>query len=67
VNTYGNTLTYSATTTLTPTYGVTGSITHIGSKTTYNRFLNIVAYYVDVYKKTGKMKKVWTTSVISSG
>ncbi|MCC4852520.1 MULTISPECIES: hypothetical protein [Vibrio] len=67
VNTYGNTSTYSATTTLTPTYGVTGSTTHIGNTTTYDRFLNIVAYDVDVYKKTEKMKQVWTTTVISSG
>ncbi|MBY7860724.1 hypothetical protein KW419_21075 [Vibrio fluvialis] len=67
LNTFGSTSTYSGTTTYTPTYGITGSTTHIGTRTTFFRFLKLTAYDVDEYKRTEKLKQVWQTTVTSSG
>ena len=63
----GSMATYSGTTTYTPTYGVTGSTTHVGRHTTYTRFLLLDAYDVAIYIKENKMNQVWKTSVISIG
>lgn len=67
VSSYGGMATYSGTTTYTPTYGVTGSTTHVGRRTTYTRFLLLDAYDVATYIKENKMNQVWKTSVISTG
>ncbi|SHO54430.1 hypothetical protein VQ7734_00144 [Vibrio quintilis] len=66
-NSYGNTSSYSGTTIYTPTYGITGSETKIRTKTTYFRFISLVAYDVNEYKKSKKMKQVWKTDITSSG
>lgn len=67
VSSYGSMGTYSGTTTYTPTYGVTGSTTHVGSHTTYTRFLVLDAYDVATHIKENKMNQVWKTSAISTG
>lgn len=67
VSSYGGTATYSDNTTYTPTYGVTGSTTHIATNTTYTRFLLLDAYDVATYAKENKMNQVWKTNVVSTG
>ncbi len=67
VSSYGNTATYSGNTTYTPTYGVTGSTTHLATNTTYTRFLFLDAYDVATYTKENKMNQVWKTNVVSVG
>ena len=67
VNSYGGYSSYSGTTTYTPTYGVTGSTTHIGSYTTYFRFMVLDAVDLDEYKKSKKEVQIWKTSVTSAG
>lgn len=67
VSTYGNMGTYAGTTTYTPTYGVTGSTTHVATNTVYTRFLFLDAYDLDIYAKENKMMQVWKTNVISTG
>jgi hypothetical protein len=64
---YGQTATYSSTTTYTPTYGVTGSTTHSYTDTVYTRFLFLDAYDVATYIKENKMNQVWKTNVVSTG
>lgn len=69
-NTYGTVSsygTYSGTTTYTPTYGVTGATTHVGTDTVYSRFLFLDAYDAPTYMKEKKMTQVWKTSVVSTG
>lgn len=67
VSSYGSMATYSGTTTYTPTYGVTGSTTHVGTDTVYTRFLFLDAYDVPTYVKEKKMSQVWKTNVVSTG
>ncbi|EPN4935666.1 membrane lipoprotein lipid attachment site-containing protein [Vibrio fluvialis] len=67
LNTFGNTSTYTGTTYYTPTYGITGSTTHVGSKTTYFRYLKVMAYDVEAYSQTSELKQVWATTVTSQG
>lgn len=63
----GSTATYSGTTTYTPTFGITGSSTYIGTNTIFSRFLLLDAYDVATYLKDNKMSQVWKTNVVSSG
>ena len=63
----GNAATYTSTTTYTPTYGVTGSTTHIGTDTIYSRFLFLDAYDFPSFSKDKTMSQVWKTSVVSTG
>lgn len=67
VSTYKNTKTYSGTTTYTPTYGVTGSTTHIGSYTTFFRYMFLDAFDLEEYRTTKKEKQIWKTTVTSTG
>lgn len=67
VSSYGGLSTYSGRTTYTPTFGVTGETTHIGTDTVYSRFLFLDAYDVPNYIKENKMTQVWKTSVVSTG
>ena len=67
VNAYGNTATYSGTTTYTPTFGITGQSTRSADVTTYTRFLVLDAYDVESYIRDQKMNQVWKTSVTSTG
>jgi hypothetical protein len=67
VSSYGGFGTYSGSTTYTPTYGVTGSTTHIGTNTIYTRFMTLNAYDISIYLKDEKMSQVWKTSAVSTG
>ncbi len=67
INTYGDTSIYSATTTHTPAYGITGSTTQVGSYTTYLRHMILDAIDLEEYRTTKKLKQVWKTTVTSSG
>jgi hypothetical protein len=67
LNTYGNSASYNATTTYTPTYGVTGATTQIGTAVTYSRYLELEALDVAEYKKSNAQKQVWKTMVTSTG
>ncbi len=67
LSTYGGRGIYSGTTTYTPTYGVKGYTSHVGSYKSYTRFLFMDAYDVESFKRDQKMKQVWKISVISNG
>ncbi len=67
VSSYGGYSSYSGKTTHTPTYGVTGSTTHIGSYTTYVRFMVLDAVDLDEYKKSKEEVQLWKTTVTSAG
>lgn len=64
---YGNSAAYNGTTTYSPSYGVTGYATRVGSITTYTRFLLLDAYDEATYKREKKMSEVWKTTVVSVG
>ena len=67
LNTYGSFGTYSGTTTYTPTYGVTGSTTNVGTYTTYSRFLVLNALDLSEYRQTKKEIQLWKTTITSIG
>ncbi len=67
INTVGNTGIYSSTTTHTPSYGITGSTTHLGSYTIYSRHMILDAIDFQEFRKTKNIKKIWKTIVTSSG
>lgn len=50
-----------------PTFGVVGSGIAAGSFTTYQRYLILWGTDVDEYKKSGKIKTLWKTTVTSEG
>jgi hypothetical protein len=58
---------YSANTTLTPTYGVTGYTPQIETVTTFSRWLMLAGYDANSLVKDKKMEQVWKTSVVSTG
>lgn len=64
---FGNMATYSGTTTYTPSYGVTGYTTHVGSVTTYFRYALITAYDFAEFRATNKQVQLWRTTITSSG
>lgn len=64
---YGKTGTYSGTTTYTPSYGVTGYTSHLGSMTTYFRYARITAYDYKAFRETEKQIQLWRTLATSSG
>ena len=67
LSTYGNYGTYSGTTTYNPTYGITGYTSHVGTYTTYFRFLVLDALDLSEYKKSKKEVQLWKTTVTSTG
>lgn len=67
VNTYGNKAIYSGKTTYTPTYGVTGSKTYVGNRTTYFRYMFLDAIDLEEYRKTEKEVQLWKTTATSVG
>jgi hypothetical protein len=58
---------FSSTTTYTPTYGVTGYTTQVGSITLYSRFIRLQAYDLSVYDRTKKLEEVWRSNIVSVG
>lgn len=67
VNSFGNSASYSSTTTYTPTYGITGFMPMVGSNITYFRFLVLDAINYDEYKQSQKIVPLWQTIVTSTG
>jgi len=67
ISSYGGYGAYSGTTTYSPTYGITGSTTHVGTVTTYLRFLVLNAIDLKEYKKSNKQIQLWKTTVTSNG
>ena len=73
LNTYGNygnyrgSTTSSNTTTYTPTYGIKGYTSHIGTIITYFRFMVLDAIDLDEYKATKNEIQLWKTTVTSAG
>ena len=67
LSTYGNYGTYSGTTTYNPTYGITGYSSHVGTYTTYFRFLVLDAIDLSEYRKSKKEVQLWKTTVTSAG
>ncbi len=64
---YGNSTTISANTTYTPSYGVTGYSTHVGSVTTFFRFARIEAYDLAEYRESDRQLQIWSTKIVSTG
>lgn len=58
---------YSATTTYTPSFGVTGYVPQTGSVTTYFRYVVMAGYDLKVYQATGKQVQLWRTRITSTG
>jgi hypothetical protein len=67
LSTYGNYGTYSGTTTYNPTYGIKGYSSHVGSRTTYFRFVVLDAIDLSEYRKSKKEVQLWKTTVTSTG
>lgn len=67
VQSYGNSATYSGTTTYTPSYGVVGATSGVGTFVTYTRFIRLDAYDLAVYRESKKEKNVWRTDIVSTG
>ncbi len=70
VNRVGNSVTYSGNTSYTPSYGVVGSSTHIGTGVAFARYLVISGVDLEQFKKTGKVedaKELWSTKANSIG
>lgn len=66
--TYGNSTNYAGTTTYAPTYGITGYMPQVGTRTDYLRYAVVAAYDPDSStKKNGSQKQYWRTTVTSSG
>ena len=65
--TYGTQNTYGVKGTYTPTYGVTGYTSNLGSYTTYFRFIVLHAYDAATYKREQKPDEVWRSTVTSTG
>jgi hypothetical protein len=67
VNPYSNSVSYNQNTSTTPTYGVVGYRQVQESVTTYRRYLNLVAYDYEYFKKSNKEKRIWQTVITSNG
>jgi len=65
--TFGGTTSYSGTTTHTPTYGVTGYSTQVGSRTTYFRYAMITGYDLAAYRESQQELELWKTTITSTG
>jgi len=67
VTSYGGYASYQGTTTYTPTYGIKGYTSHVGSYTTFFRFLILDAVDLEEYRQSEKVIEVWRTTVTSKG
>lgn len=64
---YGSSGSYSANTTLNPTYGVTGYAPQTETVTTFSRWLSVAAYDAQALSKDKKMEQVWKSNIVSTG
>ena len=67
VSTLGNMGTFSGTTINTPSYGIVGATSNIGSYVIYTRFIGIVAYDLNLYRESKTEKQLWKTDIVSTG
>lgn len=67
INPFGNAATHSGSTTHLPSYGITGHNNHVGTNTTYTRYLILDAYEANEFWKSKKMVEIWKTTVVSTG
>lgn len=63
----GNTSTVAATTTYTPTYGVTGYATQVRSSTSFVRYASLTGYDLKLFKETNRQQQLWSTTITSTG
>lgn len=63
----GNTATYSETTTYSPSYGIKGYTTQVGSVTTYFRYADIIGYYLKRFRDTKQQIQLWKVNITSTG
>lgn len=67
ISTFGNTGTINATTTYTPSYGITGYNQFLTTVTTYDRWLRLTSVDRKAYDQTGKVSEIWKLLVFSNG
>ena len=70
VNLFGRSVTYSENTNYTPSYGVVGSSTHVGTGVVFARYMVISGVDLEQFKKTGKIEdaqEIWSTKANSVG
>jgi len=67
ITSYGSYGSYQGTTTYTPTYGIKGYTSHVGSYTTFFRFLILDAFDLKEYRRSKKVIEAWRTTVTSRG
>lgn len=67
VSVYGNQARYSTQTSYTPTYGVTGYTTHVGTHTTHDRFIRLSAFELRSSQPGQSPRQLWSTSALSIG
>ena len=64
---YGNTVNINTTTMPITSYGIVGSKTKTGTRTTHDRALRLVAYDAQTFKQTGKVNQAWRVDSFSNG
>ncbi|HOX87441.1 MAG TPA: hypothetical protein PKW76_14595 [bacterium] len=64
---YGNWTTFRTKTTSIPSYGITGYTSHVGSVTTYFRYVYLTAYNFIIFKESSKQIQLWQTTITSQG
>lgn len=70
VYSYGNSASYSQNTEYTPSYGVVGSTTHVGTTVVFARYMVISGVDLEEFKKSGKIEdaqELWSTKANSIG
>lgn len=67
ISSFGGSDTYTANTTLTPKYGITGYVPKMETTTLYGTWIVLSAYDLKVYFQTNKFEQVWKTSIATSG
>lgn len=67
ISTWGNSASYSQTTTLTPQTGIVGAVPHQTTEITYERYLSLLAYDLVKTRKDKAPAQIWETSILSVG
>ena len=70
VNSFGGSVMYSENTNYTPSYGIVGSSTHVGTGVSFARYMVISGVDLEQFKKTGKIEdaqEIWSTKANSVG
>lgn len=67
INSYGNSASYSGTTTYVPTYGVRGYMPISREYTTYFRYVLVAAYQLKPLLESKNLVELWQTTISSTG